>query len=157
MARFVLKYGAITRVGLLLFGIRLLLRMKSLPQVAEMLTPAFTAGTREASSLEDLVYYVDRWLELFPYNAKGNCFPRALAVYWLARRSGCPVYFHCGVRKEISKLDGHAWLTLEDRPFHETSEQWRQFVVTFSYPSDPSQAKEREGAALGRDTRVMSS
>ena len=39
---------------------------------------------------EDLVYYVDRWLQLFPYNAKGNCFPRSLALYWFATTIGLP-------------------------------------------------------------------
>jgi hypothetical protein len=86
----------------------------------------------------NLVYYVDRWLELFPYNKKGNCFPRSLALYWFARRLGYPVRFQCGVRKDVSHLDGHAWLTLDRLPFHETGQHWQHYTVTFSYPPDPA-------------------
>jgi hypothetical protein len=96
--------------------------------------------------LESHIYYVDRWLELFPYNIKGNCFPRALALYWLATRVGYPVRFCCGIKREDAKLDGHAWLMLDQKPFHELSEQWRQYTVTFSYP-DP--ADDRTDARRG--------
>jgi hypothetical protein len=151
MAPSLSKYWAIAQIGFLVFRIRLLLYVKSLPEVVALLSPGSPAGNRENSSLDDLIYYVDRWLELFPYNVKGNCFPRALALYWLARRSGYPVSLHCGVKKEASTLEGHAWLTLENRPFHEASQQWRQYAVTFSYPSDPpsSDAERRAGSPHG--------
>lgn len=138
MRRFVRKYWAVFRVGLVLSWIRLLLRMKSLPLVLDCVTPRAISRTPDAAVLEDLVYYVDRWLGLFPYNTKGNCFPRSLALYWFARRLGYSVIFHCGVRKEASSLDGHAWLTLGRQPFHEPGLNWQRFTVTYSYPPDPS-------------------
>jgi hypothetical protein len=102
----------------------------------------------------DLVYYVDRWLQLFPYNKKGNCFPRSLALYWFARRVGYPVRFHCGVRKEVSNLAGHAWLTLDHQPFHETGQQWQRFTVTFSYPPDPAAGGKQDSALRSQDNRT---
>ena len=107
-----------------------------LPLVLDRLNVRPMTGNPDEEAMGDLIYYVDRWLQLFPYNAKGNCFPRSLAIYWLARRQGYPVHFHCGVRKECSKLDGHAWLTLDRKPFHEGGQHWRLFTVTFSYPPD---------------------
>jgi hypothetical protein len=62
---------------------------------------------------------------------------------------GYPVVFHCGVRKELSNLDGHAWLTLDHQPFHETGQYWQDFIVTFSYPPDPA-AGVRQDSAIGR-------
>ncbi|MDF0644702.1 MAG: lasso peptide biosynthesis B2 protein [Nitrospira sp.] len=134
MIRLLSKYRTIAGVGLLLCTVRLLLRWRSLPQVLDLLNRGAEAGCRDISTLELRIYYVDRWLERFPYNTKGNCFPRALALYWLTRRAGRPVRFCCGIRREGSNLDGHAWLTLDQEPFHELSEQWRQYTVTFSYP-----------------------
>lgn len=134
MIRPLSKYWTIAGVGLLLCTVRLLLRWSSLPQVLALLDRSADAARYDVLTLERRIYYVDRWLELFPYNTKGNCFPRALALYWLARRVGRPVRFYCGIKREDSKLDGHAWLTLDQEPFHELSEQWRQYTVTFSFP-----------------------
>ncbi|MBU6481147.1 MAG: lasso peptide biosynthesis B2 protein [Nitrospirae bacterium] len=149
MLRLVKKHWTVLCVGLVVFRIRLLLRVWSLPRVLVALSPARVTQARNDSVMDDVTYYVDRWLQLFPYNEKGNCFPRSLALYWFARRSGYPVLFHCGVRKEVSNLDGHAWLTLDRQPFHETGQQWQCFTVTFSYPSDPV-AGGRQDSALPR-------
>ena len=149
MLRLVKKHWTVLCVGLVVFRIRLLLRVWSLPRVLVALSPARVTQARNDSVMDDVTYYVDRWLQLFPYNEKGNCFPRSLALYWFARRSGYPVLFHCGVRKEVSNLDGHAWLTLDRQPFHETGQQWQCFTVTFSYPSDPV-AGWRQDSALPR-------
>ncbi len=137
MIRLAKKYWTVFRVGLVVWWVRLLLRVKSLPLVLARLNPPSMGGRPDKAVMGDLVCYVDRWLQLFPYNKKGNCFPRSLALYWFARRLGYPVLFHCGVRKEVSNLDGHAWLTLDRQPFHETGQHWQCFTVTFSYPQDP--------------------
>lgn len=137
MRRFTRKYWAVFRVGLVLLWIRLLLRMKSLPLVLDCVNPRAIVGTTlDPAVIADLVYYVDRWLGLFPYNTKGNCFPRSLALYRFARRSGYAVTFFCGVRRESSGLDGHAWLMLDDQPFYESGQNWQRFTVTYSYPAD---------------------
>lgn len=85
----------------------------------------------------DTVYYVDRWLALFPYNPKGNCFPRALTLFLFARRAGLPVQFNCGVMKVHQQLEGHAWLTLDGHEFLEPSSFWQAFTVTLSFPPPP--------------------
>lgn len=134
MNRFVRKYRAVFHVGFVVLWVRLLLRVKRLPLVLDQLTPGSMPGIAGRSEMGNLVYYVDRWLRLFPYNTKGNCFPRSLAIYWFARRLGYPVVFHCGVKKDVASLDGHAWLTLDHLPFHESDQHWQGYTVTFSYP-----------------------
>lgn len=130
------KYLNVFQIGLLVLWIRLLLRLTSLPVVLATLNSGSVMGTPDEAEIKKMAYYVDRWLRLFPYNQKGNCFPRSLALYRLARRRGYPVRFHCGVRKDASGLEGHAWLTLESQPFHEPGTLWRAFTITFSYPCD---------------------
>jgi Transglutaminase-like superfamily len=138
MIRLLEKYWTVFRAGLVVLWVRLSLRVKSLPRVLDRMNPHSMSGRPDEILMEDLVYYVDRWLQLFPYNKVGNCFPRSLALYWFARRLGYPVLFHCGVKKEVSNLHGHAWLTLDCQPFHEPGQHWQQFIVTFSYPPDPT-------------------
>lgn len=155
MIRFIKKYWAIAGVGLAVLWIRLLLRVSRLPLVLDRLTVLTTTKNPDEMAMRDLVYYVDRWLQLFPYNAKGNCFPRSVAIYWFARRGGYPVHFHCGVRKESSKLDGHAWLTLDRQPFFEIGEHWQLFAVTFSYPPEAAdRMQDLSGGHYGNKTAM---
>ena len=135
MIRLVKKYLTVLRAGLVVSWIRLLLRVKSLPLVLDRLNPRLMTEKPDEAMMEDLVYDVDRWLKLFPYNKKGNCFPRSLALYWFARRLGYPVCFHCGIKKtsRISMvMRGSCWIT---SPFTR-DQQWQRYTVTFSYPSD---------------------
>lgn len=140
MRRSISTYWTIIRVGLLLVWVRILLRFMSLPRVLGVLEPKPRLQKGDERAVEAHLYYVDRWLQLFPYNSKGNCFPRSVALYRYARRSGFPVRLHCGVRKDGRTLNGHAWLTLDGNPFHEMSRLWQEFTVTFSYPFDHSLA-----------------
>jgi hypothetical protein len=141
-------YWTLLRVGLVVLWVRLLLRLKSLPQVLDLLNPCVRTGEQDDAAMKKLISCVDCWLRLFPYNTKGNCFPRSLVLYRFARQLGYPVVFHCGVRKEASSLDGHAWLTLESRAFHEPTKHWQYYIVTFSYPPDPATTVSR-GSATG--------
>jgi hypothetical protein len=138
MILFVRKCWTLLHVGLVVLRIRLSLRVKTLPRVLDQLSSLCMAAEPDDSAIKRLVGYVDCWLRWFPYNTKGNCFPRSLAIYGFARQLGYPVVFHCGVRKGASNLDGHAWLTLGSYAFYEPGKQWRDFTVTFSYPPDPA-------------------
>jgi hypothetical protein len=142
---------------MLVLCVRVLLRLMSLPQVLGALDSKSATGEPAGESMDDLVYYVDRWLQLFPYNSKGNCFPRSVALYRIARDLGYPVRFYCGVKKDTSFLSGHAWLILDGDPFHELSRQWQYFTVTFSYPPDPTLDNARERTAHGEGSRITSS
>jgi transglutaminase superfamily protein len=153
--RIVKKYWTLLGVGLVVLRVRLLLRSKSLPLVLDRVTPHSVSRRPDDAVMEDLAYYVDRWLTQFPHNRKGNCFPRSLALYWFARRLGYPVRFQCGVRKDASHLDGHAWLTLESLPFQETGRHWQRYTVTFSYPPDTAAGERRDLDARCQHNRTM--
>ena len=126
----------LVRTGLLIIAVRLGLRIIPLPRLLRWLHPRTHGPSRYAANIEELAYYIDRWLDIFPYNVKGNCFPRALVLYRLARGHGIPVMFRCGVVKNRGGLEGHAWLTCVGEPFLERASQWKHFTVTFSFPPD---------------------
>lgn len=136
MRALVKRYWTVLRVGLVVLWVRLLLRFYSLPLVLDRVHPHSATGKSDDVVMRALACYVDRWLKLFPYSEKGNCFPRSLVLYRCARQLGYPVRFHCGVRKAASSLEGHAWLTLSSHVFYEPGSHWQRFTVTFSYPSD---------------------
>jgi len=69
----------------------------------------------------------------------GICLRRSLVRYVLLRRAGVGVGVHFGARKEAtagrSRIAGHAWLTLDGRPYAEQPENYQGFAVIYSYPS----------------------
>ena len=149
------KYWTILRVGVVLLQIRIALRFQTLPNVLDQVRPLSTQAKPDDAEMRILAYYVDRWLRLFPYNTRGNCFPRALALYRFARQLGYPVRFHCGVRREAGGLDGHAWVTLDLEAFHEPGTHWQYFTVTFSYPHDPTQLVGQDSVIRPQRFQVM--
>jgi hypothetical protein len=149
------KYWTILRVGVVVLRIRIALRFKTLPRVLEQVGPLSTKAEPDDAGMKILTYYVDRWLRLFPYNKRGNCFPRALALYRFARQRGYPVRFHCGVRREAAGLDGHAWLTLDSETFHEPGTHWHAYTVTFSYPPESAPSARHGSSLLPHNLRTM--
>lgn len=149
------KYWTILRVGLVVLLIRLALRFQTLPKVLKHIGPLSIHAEPDEAGMKILTSYVDWWLRLFPYNKKGNCFPRALALYRFARQRGYPVRFQCGVRREAAGLDGHAWLTLDSEAFYESGTHWRYFTVTFSYPPDLTKLVSHDAAIQPQGFQMM--
>lgn len=134
------KYRLIAWTGPVIVAIRVALRLVSLPRLLSWLTCKPAAEDRDQLVMDDVAYYVERWLAMAPYNHNGNCFPRALTLYWIARRAGIPVRFQCGVMKVNGSLEGHAWLMLDEREFFEPSSHWRAFTVTVTVPPNACSA-----------------
>jgi Transglutaminase-like superfamily len=69
----------------------------------------------------------------------GTCLRRSLVRYVLLRRAGVGAVVHFGARKEAgggrSRIAGHAWLTLDGRPYAEQPENYQGFAVVYSYPA----------------------
>lgn len=124
----------ILSTGLILCVVRVALRLVSLKRILHWLGRKPVAVCANAQGIEDVAYYLDRWLSIFPYHPKGNCFPRVLALFFYACRAGLPVQFNCGVMKRDQRLEGHAWLTLKDHDFLEPSSYWKAFTVTLTFP-----------------------
>ncbi len=65
----------------------------------------------------------------------GICLRRSLVRYYFLRRAGLPVQIRFGARwKESREIGGHAWLTLDDQPYHEENRNYQGFAVMYAYP-----------------------
>ena len=115
--------------------VRLALKLVKLTSILAWLQPVTCSGGKDEKYVAKLANYTDRLLQIFPANPKGNCLPRSLILFRLARLQGFPVVFHCGVRRSEAGLDGHAWLTLLEQPFLENSRQHEEMVTTVSFPA----------------------
>ena len=72
---------------------------------------------------------------------KPVCWKRAAVLRRYLSLNGIDTTIQFGVRNEqMGKVDGHAWLELDGKPFLETTPP--EYVVTYTYPSDkPFQAE----------------
>jgi hypothetical protein len=108
-----------------------------LPAALQRLTPArrpFGESENTIRRLADLTALLDRRSPL------GLCLRRSLTRYRFLRQAGVPVVLRFGARFVDGRPDravtGHAWLTLNDRPYYESDENWRDFKVMLSFPQD---------------------
>jgi Transglutaminase-like superfamily len=68
----------------------------------------------------------------------GLCLRRSLLRYHFLRRAGVPLAVSFGARFRGTTADrdvtGHAWVTLDGRPYYEDGENYQGFTVMLQYP-----------------------
>ncbi len=68
----------------------------------------------------------------------GLCLRRSLVRYHFIRRAGMPLVLNFGARFKGGVADreitGHAWVTLDGKPYFEDGENYRGFTVMLKYP-----------------------
>ena len=116
-----------------------------LPQAMQQLTTngrdhrPLPLSENSIRNLADLAILLERRSPL------GICLRRSLTRYYYLRPAGVPVTVHFGAKLIPNKsaqttadksLTGHAWLTLNGRPYHEADENWQGFTVMFSWPDE---------------------
>jgi len=78
---------------------------------------------------------IDAVLSTNVFHFKPSCWKRAAVLRRYLSRNGIATKIQFGVRNEaIGKVDGHAWLELDGKPFLETAPP--EYIVTYTYPSD---------------------
>ena len=66
------------------------------------------------------------------------CLRRSLVRYHFLRRAGLPLVLNFGTRFKGGVADreitGHAWVTLDGKPYFEDGENYRGFTVMLKHP-----------------------
>ncbi len=87
---------------------------------------------RDIRLLADITALLDRRSPI------GLCLRRSLTRYHFLRRAGVAVDLQVGARpletSERRRIAGHAWLTLDGRPYFEPDAHWQDFVVMVTWP-----------------------
>ncbi len=106
-----------------------------LPEALAALTPPTSdlgLPTSAIRRLADLAALFDRRSPL------GLCLRRSLVRYHFLRRTGLPLVLNFGARFTGGVADreitGHAWVTLDGKPYFEDGENYRGFTVMLKYP-----------------------
>lgn len=107
-----------------------------LPELlAELTPPAADLAPLDPERVRDLVDALARIDRNHPF---GLCLRRSLLRYHFLRRAGLPLGVTFGVRirqeHEPPGIAGHAWNTLDGRPWCERDEDYRGFAVLYVWP-----------------------
>ena len=60
---------------------------------------------------------------------KATCLPQSLVLWYLLRRQGISAELRIGVRKEMDRLQGHAWVEVAESAINEDTDVARGFAV----------------------------
>ena len=103
---------------------------------------------RERYHLVRATVYLSR---LRPYNPRGDCLVRSLAIYSELSRDGWPVSFVSGIRREAGGVVGHAWVELDGFVLPELGEPANRsvYIVNFTYPVSHRDTETRRGGSEG--------
>ena len=70
----------------------------------------------------------------------GLCLRRSMLRYHFLRRAGLPLVINFGARFKGGQADrevtGHAWVTLDGRPYFEDGENYQGFTVLLRFPAN---------------------
>lgn len=111
-----------------------------LPEAMQTLTPpaeSLSLPQDTVRRLADLAALLERNTGL------GFCLRRSLVRYHFLRRRGLSLQVHFGARfKEEEReraIAGHAWVSLDGRPYYEADENWRNYRVVYRWPQEVAQ------------------
>ncbi len=107
----------------------------ALPQAMQRLAPCsdkIEMDEGDVRRLADFAALLERNSPL------GFCLRRSLLRYHFLGRAGIPLSVAFGARRREGTaqrtIAGHAWVTLEDRPYCEADEHWRDYHVVYRWP-----------------------
>ena len=122
------------RVVAVVASLRLLVSIVTLRRILDWLTPRSDYLVQDGRSFPKVVRYTDALVRRLASWAGSPCLLRSLALYYFATRCGFAVKLHCGIRRAGDALEGHAWLSLHDKPFFESGLPDLTYAITFTFP-----------------------
>jgi hypothetical protein len=122
----------LVRLAWLTIAVPLCLTFLRLPLLLELLTPRWANSYDKKSRGIDgrrakrIAGWTNGVLSRDPFPYKNTCLKRSLIHYHMQRACGAEVVIHFGAKLESADLLGHAWLTLDGKPFPNPDE-----VITY--------------------------
>lgn len=114
-----------------------------LPIMMEHLTPQPPSSLPTPTTHPEIRRLADAVAAWHFRSPLGICLRRSLLRYYFLHQAGAPVQIIFGARfkdtHEGGGIGGHAWLTLNGRPYYENPQDYSGFVPMYVYP--PNQIK----------------
>jgi hypothetical protein len=120
------------------------LRLHTLPELLERLTPRYPRAQRSSPQKREMaVRIAARLCRLRCF--RGRLFPRlcvrqSLTLYYVLAHLGEPVVLHIGVAKNGETLRGHSWVTVEGAPVAERRRPEEAFQTIYAFSASSAGA-----------------
>jgi hypothetical protein len=115
-----LKVGLLAlRMTLWAFALPVLKRLVPLQQLAQLMRLE-GHGPRDRAHEQRIVELSSMLARLRPPRFRSNCLERSLLAYRFLTRANADARLVVGVRIAHTQVLGHAWVTVDDEPIHET-------------------------------------
>jgi hypothetical protein len=107
-----------------------------LPQLVRLMRPRGRTAQRDPER-EAAIGSLTSWVfRTRPPSARDNCLERGLVAYRYLSRAGASPELVVGVAKEVHRLQGHVWVTVDGRPVHDSPSTLAPFEPIFVVRSD---------------------
>ncbi|OGL38421.1 MAG: hypothetical protein A2042_00545 [Candidatus Schekmanbacteria bacterium GWA2_38_11] len=128
------------KIGLLVIALPVMTKVFTLPKLMKVLTPGKRKETFAQDEIDHIIKITDLILNQRFFIFHPTCLKKSLVLYHFLNKHGLKVVMNFGVKKDkkSDKLDGHGWLTLDDKPFLESYNPLDFFKVVYSYPKKSS-------------------
>jgi len=128
------------KIGLLVTALPVMTKLLSLPKLMEVLTPGKRKETFVQEEIDLIIKITDLILNQRFFIFYPTCLKKSLVLYHFFNNHGLNVAMNFGIKKdkESDKLEGHGWLTLDNKPFLENYNPLDFFKVIYSYPQKSS-------------------
>jgi len=128
------------KIGLLVIALPVMTKVFTLPKLMKVLTPGKRKETFAQDEIDHIIKITDLILNQRFFIFHPTCLKKSLVLYHFLNKHGLKVVMNFGVKKDkkSDKLDGHGWLTLDDKPFLESYNPLDFFKVVYSYPQKSS-------------------
>lgn len=124
-----------TRVLYLIVKICVMLYIKPISEVLKLVTPKSSSKLKrwDMSKVIRCVDFFFIW-PIPPFHP-GLCLKRSLVLYKFLRENGIEVKINIGIKKETKNIHGHAWLTLDGKPYLTRLSSNENFASCFIFPA----------------------
>jgi len=112
--------------GLRLFGLQVVARILESPAKSVALPFESSPEVERQARLLSMVRH------RHPF--AGKCLSRSLTLWWCLRRTGIKSEVRLGIRKDGSKLRGHAWVEYQGKPVCEPPGVCQRYAVLTDLP-----------------------
>jgi hypothetical protein len=140
----ILQFRDLKKVGLLInivIEIPLLwflLKWMELPRLLRLLDhPSNQRGPLKEDDFErvHLIWNFAHFVLVKSLKIKNPCLYRSLILFHFLRRRGLHSQIHFGIKKDVSPIEGHSWLSLNGEVFLEKADLQLNYADIYSYPS----------------------
>jgi|GEM_PF-993077 len=89
--------------------------------------------TTDQGKISKIINYTRFILHLWPWrNLTNYCYVRSTILYYFLKKEGVGVKINFGIKNEKNSLKGHSWLTVNNEPYLEDGDIYKNFTVIHS-------------------------